>query len=129
MKVNQVRLQELIKLGDRLSEDVLYEVAVNEVESDQFDKVAQSKALEEAQGDHQKARAFYIKQRVRRIRGELDNELLKIKDLKDKKEAEIERNKIEVQKILDDEVQNNVNWSTFIILLFIFLLIMFASLM
>ena len=39
MKVNQVRLQELIKLGDRLSEDVLYEVAVNEVESDQFDKV------------------------------------------------------------------------------------------
>ena len=61
-------INEFIALGDRLSEDRLYEIAVQEVEANNFDGVAKAKALEEAEGDEKKARAFYVKQRVRRIR-------------------------------------------------------------
>ena len=52
---------------------------------------------------------------MRRIKCELDNELLKIKDLKR-------------QKLLDDELQNNAHWSIFVILVFIVLLFIFAFL-
>ena len=58
IKIDPDLLNELIKLGDRLSEDRLYEIAVSEVEDNQFDGVAKAKALEEAEGDQNKARAF-----------------------------------------------------------------------
>ena len=61
-------LNELIALGDRLSEDRLYEIVVEEIAANDLDSVAKVRALEEALGDEKKARALYTKHRVRRIR-------------------------------------------------------------
>lgn len=67
-KIDSETLNELIGLGERLSEDRLYEIVIDEVERNEFDNVAKAKALEEAEGDQNKARAFYTKHRVRRLR-------------------------------------------------------------
>ena len=64
-------LKELSELNDRLAEDRMYEIAVAEIENNEFDKVAQAIAFEEAEGDEKKARAFYTKHRVRRIKDEI----------------------------------------------------------
>lgn len=60
--------EELRSLSERLAEDKIYEKVIAEVEDAELDAVAKAKAFEEAEGDDQKARAFYIKHRVRRIR-------------------------------------------------------------
>jgi len=64
----QELFQELRSLSERLAEDKIYERVMMELENDQLDAVAKAKAFEEAEGDSQKARALYIKHRVRRIR-------------------------------------------------------------
>lgn len=64
-------LEELMALDARLQEDRLYEIALSELDTQSFDPVAKAKAFEEAEGDAQKAKAFYIKHRVRRIRDQL----------------------------------------------------------
>ena len=64
-------LKELSELNDRLAEDRMYEIVVDEIENNEFDKVAQAIAFEEAEGDEKKARAFYTKHRVRRIKDEI----------------------------------------------------------
>ena len=64
-------LEELIALDSRLLEDRLYEIAVQEIETNDFDAVAKAKAFEEAEGNELKARAFYTRHRVRRIRDQL----------------------------------------------------------
>lgn len=60
--------EEIKKLSDRLAEDRIYEQVMLEVDSENYDPVAKAKAFEEALGDTQKARALYVKHRVRRIR-------------------------------------------------------------
>ena len=67
-KIHPTILKELIDLGDRLTEDRLREIVIAEIESNEMDGVAQAYALEEADGDEKKARAYYTKHRVRRIR-------------------------------------------------------------
>lgn len=99
IKIEPDLLHELIKLGDRLSEDRLYEIAVSEVEDNQFDGVAQAKALEEAEGDQNKARAFYTKHRVRRIRDLIAEQALMAETAKS--QAEEERLQKEEQKNLE----------------------------
>ena len=64
-------LKELSELNDRLAEDRMYEIVVDEIENNEFDKVAQAIAFEEAEGDEKKARAFYTRHRVRRIKDEI----------------------------------------------------------
>lgn len=64
-------LEQLIALDSRLLEDRLYEIAVQEIETNEFDAVAKAKAFEEAEGNELKARAFYTRHRVRRIRDQL----------------------------------------------------------
>jgi hypothetical protein len=64
-------LKELSELNERLAKDRMYEIAVDEIENNDFDKVAQAIAFEEAEGDEKKARAFYTKHRVRRIKDEI----------------------------------------------------------
>ena len=64
-------LEELIALDSRLLEDRLYEIAVQEIGTNEFDAVAKAKAFEEAEGNELKARAFYTRHRVRRIRDQL----------------------------------------------------------
>ena len=69
--MNKKLLQDLAELSDRRLEDSIYEIALSEIENSKLDPVAQTKAFEEAEGDAQKARAFYTKHRVRRISDEL----------------------------------------------------------
>ena len=99
IKIEPDLLHELIKLGDRLSEDRLYEIAVSEVEDNQFDGVAKAKALEEAEGDQNKARAFYTKHRVRRIRDLIAEQALMAEA--SRVQAEEERLQKEEQKNLE----------------------------
>ena len=66
-KIDPTILKELIELGDRITEDRLCEIVITELESNEMDGVAQAYALEEADGDKKKARAYYTKHRVRRI--------------------------------------------------------------
>ena len=54
-------LKELIALGDQLTEDRLYEIAVQEVEENIFDGVAQAKALEAAKGRRKKRHALFTR--------------------------------------------------------------------
>lgn len=76
INIDEELLKELIALGDRLTEDRRYEIAVQEVEENIFDSVARVRALEEAEGDEKKARAFYAKHRVRRIRDKISEQAL-----------------------------------------------------
>ena len=75
-KIHPTILKELIDLGDRLTEDRLREIVIAEIESNEMDGVAQAYALEEADGDEKKARAYYTKHRVRRIRDLIAEEII-----------------------------------------------------
>ena len=81
-------LIELIELGDRLTEDRLREVVVAEIENKMMDGVAQAYALEEADGDEKKARAYYTKHRVRRIRDLITQESIVAEQERAKAEKE-----------------------------------------
>lgn len=67
ISLDEKLLDELACLESRLIEDRLYQIAILEIEAEQFDQVAQAKAFEEAEGDTKKARAFYTKHRVQRL--------------------------------------------------------------
>ena len=93
-------MAELIALGDRVTEDRLYEIAVDEVERNELDKVAMALALEEAEGDEKKSRAFYTKHRVRRIKDAVSQqavvvaqEKLRTEELENERIVEIEAQK------------------------------------
>ena len=53
-KIDPTILIELIELGDRLTEDRLREIVMAEIERNELDSVAQSYALQEADGDEKK---------------------------------------------------------------------------
>ena len=96
LNIDDELLKKLIALGDRLTEDHLYEIAVQEIEKNIYDGVAKVKALEEAEGDEKKARAFYTKHRVRRIRDLISEQALlaeaeRVQAEKDRLQAEKER--------------------------------------
>ena len=123
-------MSELIALGDRVTEDRLYEIAVDEVERNELDKVAMALALEEAEGDEKKSRAFYTKHRVRRIKDaiaqqavtaaqeELEaTEKLRAEELENERIAEIESNKNMTNGVL----------SAFAIAIIILVLVVFVS--
>ena len=76
----------LIELGDRLTEDQLREIVMAEIERNEMDSVAQSYALQEADGDEKKARAYYTKHRVRRLKDMIAQE--SIRNEKEKADAE-----------------------------------------
>lgn len=56
------------ELSERLAEDRLYEVVAEEIDRREYDPVSKLKALEEANGDEQVAKAIYAKHRVRRLK-------------------------------------------------------------
>jgi hypothetical protein len=60
--------KELAELSDRLLEDNLYEIVMQEVEIGNYDQAAKARAFQEAQGDEPAAKALYIKHRIRRLR-------------------------------------------------------------
>lgn len=99
-KIDPTILKELIELGDRLTEDRLREIVISEIEGNEMDGVAQAYALEEADGDEKKARAYYTKHRVRRIRDLITQESILAEE--ERAEAEERANqKLEEEKILE----------------------------
>ena len=106
-KIDPTILKELIDLGDRLTEDRLREIVITEIESNEMDGVAQAYALEEADGDEKKARAYYTKHRVRRIRDLIAEESIRTASERAEKakQAEIEADKIaRAKRVEEDEI-------------------------
>jgi hypothetical protein len=101
-QINSDLMNELLALGERLTEDRLYEIAIQEIEMDDFDAVAKARALEEAEGDGNKARAFYIKHRVRRIRDILTEQAFAQAEIE--RIAEVER--IQAERRATQELTN-----------------------
>ena len=112
-KIHPTILKELIDLGDRLTEDRLREIVITEIESNEMDGVAQAYALEEADGDEKKARAYYTKHRVRRIRDMIAQESIIAeeqrveaekraieKQKEEERKAEEQRNKVRIEEML-----------------------------
>lgn len=62
----------MLGLDERLLEDEIYRFVWEEIESDQLDRSAQARAMEEGAGDEGKTRSAYIKHRVRRLKDELE---------------------------------------------------------
>ena len=60
-------IQGISDLTDRLAEDKLYQVVANEMKSGFYDEIAQLRSLEDAAGDEIKAKAYYARNRVRRL--------------------------------------------------------------
>ena len=59
-EIDPALMSELIALSNRVTEDRLYEIAVEEIERNEFDGVAKALALEEAEGDEKKAEHFTL---------------------------------------------------------------------
>ena len=68
-----------------------------EIERNEMDSVAQSYALQEADGDEKKARAYYTKHRVRRIEDMIAQESIRRKQEKEDAE-ELDKQRIEAKK-------------------------------
>jgi len=58
--------------ASRLSEELLYEQVLAEIDSGVFREGLRAKALADAGGDSKKTRALYIKYRVQSIRDEVE---------------------------------------------------------
>ena len=86
------------ELSDRLAEDRLYEVVAEEIDRREYDPVSKLKALEEAKGDEQVAKAIYARHRVRRLK-DLAAEY-EIIQAAEKMEQEKRKNKKTVEEIL-----------------------------
>ena len=107
-KSEQKLLEELRNLSERLAEDRIYEEVLTEIELNNFDAVAKARALEEAEGHEQKARALYIKHRVRRINDLsaeysiwLEQQRASEEEAKKRRDLEDEAKRVERQKIID----------------------------
>ena len=98
-KIDPTILKELIELGDRLTEDRLREIVVAELERNEMDGVAQAYAFEEADGDEKKARAYYTKHRVRRIRDLITQESIRAAEERAEAEERAKQKQAEEEKI------------------------------
>ena len=105
-KIDPAILKELIELGDRLTEDRLREIVIAELEGNEMDGVAQAYALEEADGDEKKARAYYTKHRVRRIRDLITQESIRHEQEKEEAE-EKEKQRVEAKRRYFEKLENS----------------------
>lgn len=62
----------LLGLDDRLVEDEIYRIVWEEIESNQLDRSAQARSIEEGSGDKGKTQSAYVRHRVRRLKDELE---------------------------------------------------------
>lgn len=88
-------IDELASMSERVFEDRLYEIAIDEIQNNEMDPVSEARAFEEAEGNKEKARAFYTKHRVRRLR---DHLLQEIDSAKRYHDEEMRRRKIQEQE-------------------------------
>ena len=128
-------MSELIALGDRVTEDRLYEIAVDEVERNELDKVAMALALEEAEGDEKKSRAFYTKHRVRRIKYAIAQQAVMAAQEELEAKEKLRAEELEKENILrskhsaEDELKLKQNITTGNMLWFAFIVTMICLLL
>ena len=128
-------MSELIALGDRVTEDRLYEIAVDEVERNELDKVAMALALEEAEGDEKKSRAFYTKHRVRRIKDAIAQQAVMAAQEELEAKEKLRAEELEKENILrskhsaEDELKRKQNISKGNMLWFAFIVTMICLLL
>ena len=104
-------IDEIASLNERRFEDRLYEIAIEEIQNNEMDPVSEARAFEEAEGNKEKARAFYTKHRVRRLRDHLMQE---IADAQRRHEEEIRKRKIkEKEEAREREWIQNINRSKY----------------
>lgn len=72
---------------NRLSEDKLIEIVLEEQKQGEVDEVALAKAKMDAEGDEKKAEALYIKHRIRRIKDSDDANMAIAQSIVQKAEA------------------------------------------
>ena len=108
-KIDPTILKELIELGDRLTEDRLREIVIAEIENNEMDGVAQAYALEEADGDEKKARAYYTKHRVRRIRDLITQESILAEEERAEAEERAKQKQAEEDKIAREKKDKEDN--------------------
>lgn len=88
--------------ADMINEDELYLQATNEVDDKNQEKALWAKCMALSEGDENKAKYKYIKERVERLRD------VKVKEIEERQKQEIERVKaIEQQKMLEEEKIRN----------------------
>lgn len=127
---DKIILSEIENLSERLMEDRLYQLVIDEVNDGFYDEVAKIRSLEEAEGNSEKAKAFYVRNRVRRIldlhvefslQSAIDSEEEKNNKIK---EYEINKNKEEKEKRENMEQfrirENKILGTSFISNIFVF---------
>ena len=100
-----------------INEDKLYEQALDELEKDTKVKAIWAKALAESDGDEKKAKAFYIKDRVKTQKAQ--KEIIRLEKVRIKLAAEkiegqlsdylVTNNLSFIEKITDHKVKANMN--------------------
>ena len=80
-------LQEIAALSERLAEDRMYEFVAEELHNNELDPAARMRALEEAEGDQNKADALYAKHRIRRLKDLATEQAIAEADAKRRREA------------------------------------------
>jgi len=96
-KVDSEFLADLAELSERLAADKLYEITISEVQNEQYDPAAKARAIVEADGDMERAKALYIKHRVRRLNDLLEQSKAE-KKIQELAEAENKARRLTEQK-------------------------------
>lgn len=88
----------------RLEEDALYSAVLDEISRGEFDLIAQARSLEEAEGVRERARALYIRHRIRRIRDvfELEQKDLKVAEPQEACEPPTTEHRINTSSWIED---------------------------
>lgn len=111
-EIDPAIILELLALSERAQEDRLYEMAINEIELNELDKVAMAFAFEEAEGNSKKSRAFYPKHRVRRIRDALIQAAI---NLEEQEVKALQQKRIFTEKQKDSKFRDDLK-STFLLI-------------
>ena len=111
-EIDPAIILELLALSERAQEDQLYEMAINEIELNELDKVAMAFAFEEAEGNRKKSRAFYPKHRVRRIRDALIQAAI---NLEEQEVKALQQKRIFTEKQKDSKFRDDLK-STFLLI-------------
>ena len=95
-------LKKILELQQRLAEDALYEKVLAELKKGETDFIAEARAVEEAQGEKEKARAFYIKHRIRRLKDIDLADIIEREAVRAQKEAQREAERAKVKEERED---------------------------
>ena len=116
---------------DRLNEERIYEIVINEIKSGKRRKGIWGQALEKANGDLKKTEANYIKLRVQSLKDEFEiqKNIERDKQLKKDEIAKLKRstkNSVTKTKIKKPKNKDEVSGKKFLTFILLFLLTLFV---